>query len=311
MKVGLIADIHINTKDDQLWESDRLSQLAIIINNIDIKELWIIGDLIDLSKPTVTDIVTCHKFLSSIKVPIKYIDGNHERANKQHYILEPLMTMWGYEKLPLEFTIEGNKIVAVGHSDLDYLHTGVVGDLLLSHFRWSHTLYGDGEVKKIESSLISRFTSIILGDIHYKYTPYKNVKYISSPYSIKFSTTQDNAMMVLDITKKGINSEYVDLDLPNKVKLTTSFGKLHKLLDTLSDTNKYSIDVKIVDKKELNKFKMVHLPNNVVSLRPILAKTTKVEEPTKLKDTVIDTLLNVLPKSVSNDHEYIRRTLED
>jgi len=313
-RISLVTDIHVrivNTSPYQEdWNYKRLMQLGYMLNKEDTSEVWILGDLFDRAMPSVFDVATVNTFLSIIGKPIKFIEGNHERINKLQYTMQLLSTTLNIERLSESFSIEGVHIVALGHDTLYKVLDVPKADILLSHFRWSHPIFGKGELsRKDESKISENFKLTILGDIHSRYIPKDNVKYIGSPYSISFSPSSEFGVgeLILDNGKFIFN--YVDTDLPNKIKLSTPLTLLSGVLSGLLPEHKYRITVTLIE-KELDKFKKLKTESNVEIIGKVVERGTKeVQEGLTVRGDVKDILIDslTLPKK---SIQYIKDVLK-
>jgi len=311
--VSLVADIHINTSEDKVFETNRLIELGSILDRDESDEVYLLGDIFDKSKPDMFDIIAFKELIDCISKPIYYIEGNHERVNAQYYCLDDIMGMFNIQKIETSF-IGTTKIYPIGHQDIEsiqYLDLSYkVNNVLLSHFRWSHPLFGKGELYKYESDIKNKFDIVFLGDIHESYEPEDNVIYIGSPYSNKYKIQGEHSYLLVNF--EDLTYERVLLDLPNKLSITLPLSKLVSFLENIDIKHKYIIKVDIRNTDELKKLKKLVIPSCVTRLIPKIEKeeATKKEVVTK-KDTIIDTLISILPKTIKKDEDYIRSILEN
>jgi DNA repair exonuclease SbcCD nuclease subunit len=287
-------------------------KLADILHDAPTTEVWIIGDLFDRASPSVYDIATAHEFIQKVGKPVKYIEGNHERVSKVQYTLRLLEDTLGITKLPEYTTLEGVSITSIGHDSLDKLSIIQGGDILLSHFRWSHPLFGKGELSKAEETRISQiFSSIILGDIHSRYSPLDNVKYIGSPYSISFSSSEEFGVGELHLDNGKFIFERVDLHLPNKISAVTTLPLLQSVLVGIQDEDsKYRITVMLRNSAEAEEVAVYRTPSNVELIGKFIVQDAKedVEEKIEIRGEVKDILIDSLTLP-SKSIQYIRDVL--
>ncbi len=315
-KVALAADIHIKTDElpvEASWNHNRLMLLAESISNMDVDELWIIGDLFDKARPTIGDIISAKLFVSIVGKPIKFLEGNHERINRDVYTLNMLKGVLGITKLPEKVSIEGVGITAIGHDFIHKIKEMPKDDILLSHFRWSHAIFGKGELlKRDEKYIKNNFTSTILGDIHYPYQPEANVKYISSPYSINFGTPKEYGLMVLELNKGKHTETRVALDLPCKITYKTKLSLVNGLIESTDLKHQYNIIVSIRF-NELEKFKKLKSPSNIELIPKYEEIKNENNEVTKIKigNNIKDVLLDSLELPQKEDKEYIKNILKE
>jgi len=310
--VALVADIHINTSENEIFETNRLIELGDILNEDGSTEVYLLGDIFDKSKPDMFDIVAFKKFIDCINKPIYYIEGNHERVNAQYYCLDDIMGMFNIQKL--ETTFKGTtKVYPIGHQELSsiqYIDTSHKGkSVLLSHFRWTHPLFGKGELYKYENDIKTKFNMVFLGDIHESYEPKDNVIYTGSPYSNKYKIQGEHSYLLVDF--EDLTYGRVLLDLPNKISITLPLSKLVSFLENIDTRHKYVIKVDIRNTDELKKLKKLVIPSCVTRLIPKVEKEEdSKKEVIEKKNTILDTLISVLPKTIKDDEEYIRSILE-
>ena len=275
-------------------------------------EVWIIGDLFDRAKPSLGDIIAAKHFVTELGIPIKYLEGNHERINKDLYTLRLLEDVLGIQELPQGFEIEDVGVTAISHRDIHKIKDLPSDDLLLSHFRWSHPVFGEGELNKTTEKFISEnYQLALLGDIHYPYEPEDTVNYISSPYSINYGNQKDYGMVVIEFSNGMFDPQRVILDLPSKISLSTNLGVINGVLEGLDPRHLYKIKVNI-RLEQFEKFKKIKYPNNVIlipSIEEEIRKETgreKIEISGEIKEVLMDTLS--LPKA---DKDYIREIIKE
>ena len=315
VNVLLLADIHIRLDElpiDPSWEYQRLILLAEAINKQNVDELWVLGDLFDKSHPTMADIIAAKRFITELDAPIKYLEGNHERISRDIYTLKQLEQVLGIEKLPEHFEVEGIGITAIGHDNIHKICELPEDDLLLSHFRWSHSIFGRGELsKKVENDISTTFRFTILGDIHYPYEPLKNVMYISSPYSINFGKQKAFGMMQLFFDKGAYTYERIPLDLPCKISTKLNLSLVNGYVDSTDPKHRYRVIVNIRH-NELEKFKKLKVPKNIELIPQFIENdfekvVKKIEVGSNIKDVLLDSL--VLP--TRKDRDYISGILKE
>jgi hypothetical protein len=303
-----LGDLHINTSESYDFEVDRLMKLSDVINSREPAKLFLLGDILDKSNPTHKDIIALHLFITNIECDISYISGNHERVSENNYILDDIMYMFNIPKILRNFKLGKYNVLAIGHDEIHSLSVDdlVNVDLFLSHFRWSHKLYGKGELQKLERAIASEVGLTILGDIHSFYEPKKNVIYTSAPYTSKYQLEQQNSFIELDYSDKGIVANRYECNLPSKVRLhIDKFSKLHRILDTLDSQHRYIVSVDVTS-DELAKVNKLKLPDCVIRLLPKVHKeSTKDKNKVTVKSSkssILDTLISILPKDINKEY---------
>jgi len=270
MEIDIVADIHIKMSALDVFEYDRLMALADILKNNKSQAVWILGDLFDKHSPNLFEIKAANDFIQAIGKPIYFLEGNHERISHETYTLHLLKDTLGMQPLPDYQEIEGVSIVAVGHNKLCDIATRTEADILLSHFRWTHPLYGVGEIgKESEWIIVDKYKNIILGDIHDNtFKPAENVVYTGSPYSISYSSHTNYGYITLTLDG-NYNIEQRQLALPNKVKLMATLNTLQGLVVGLDSASKYRIVVNLMD-NEVDAFKNIKVPDNIELIGKIM-----------------------------------------
>ena len=316
IRVVTVADIHVRVDNPVIgisWNHQRLSLLVDSINELDVDEVWIIGDLFDRSLPNMSDIMSAHHFISKIEKPIKFLEGNHERISRDIYTLNALKAVLDITKLPESFDMEGVSVTAIGHDVIHKIKDLPKSDLLLSHFRWSHDVFGVGELNsKTEKLITKNFGLTILGDIHYPYEPVDNVKYISSPYAINYGTPKDYGLGIITFDKGSYKFERVKLDLPCKISAKLNLSLVNGYIASTKPKHLYRIVV-MLRYNQLEDFKKLKTPANV-DLMPKFEETkTSYKEPEKIEvgANIKDVLLSSLKLPEQSDIEYIKETLKE
>lgn len=215
-KVGLFADVHYHLRKYREFEDNRFGLLCDWIQKQNYDVVFFVGDLLDKARPTLDEQGRLGNHLSKITARKIVIDGNHEAKDKN-------TSTYDYITIPdLEYMskgiidIFGVSVTVMGWTKLKHSNSIPRGDLLLSHFR-SDLGFIKEEVDV--KSIAAKFNNVVVGDIHSRHQPFDNVKYISSPYAVKFhkNDSADYGCMDMLIEEGSYTLEYVDLDLPTKI----------------------------------------------------------------------------------------------
>ena len=315
LKVALIADIHIRVDSlpvEVSWNYTRLKELAEELNTLIIDEVWIIGDLFDRSLASMSDIISAKHFIDTIEVPVKYLNGNHERADKDNYTLDLLKSVLNIEALPEFMETNGVSINCIGYDSIHKIKTLPPTDLLLTHLRWSHDLFGKGELGKADENFISKnFKQSILGDIHYPYEPEDNVTYISSPYSINYGTPKDYGLIILELDKGDFKFERKTLDLPCKISTTLPLAIVNGFIKSTDAKHLYRIIVKLRH-NQMEDFKKIKFPKNIESIPQFIEGKLDVIDvkPIEISGNIKEVLIDSL-KLEEEGNQYIREILKE
>lgn len=312
--VALVTDIHVNIKTvpyQASWEYFRLIELAKVLMDTDASEVWVLGDLFDKHHPSILDIAAVKDFFTTIGKPIKFIEGNHERMNKDIYTMHVLKDVLNIEPLPELQEIDGVSITAIGHDRLPIICDVPNSDILVGHFRWSHSMFGRGELStKEEKKLVTKFKQVILGDIHDGYEPTTNVAYIGSPYSVSFSTSSTFGIAILSLDKGNFTFTKVPTTLPNKIVIRTTLNLVHGVLEGCDTINKYRVIVKLAP-TDMPKFKQITVNDNIELLGEFKEGTnTTLTTTIEVGNNVKDILINILPFN-TDEKTYINNLLKE
>lgn len=203
-KVVVLADIHINSSLSESFERARLKSLSISVLRQSLhSSIVLAGDTFDRNTPSLIDIKIFYDFIKDLKASfygkeILVINGNHDNQTFE-YLPE---TSFKYIKIS---TVVNNNYMLVPWTQLkplaNLLESKQFPNLtLISHARCTIAPYITEEVSI--KLLSESFRQVILGDIHTQPTlPYENVKYVTSPSSIHFSTPIKDAHGCLYIHK--------------------------------------------------------------------------------------------------------------
>ncbi len=309
----VVSDIHIKADGLDIlksWEHNRLMLLADSINNIQADTIWILGDLFDKHYPSMLDIICAKDFINALNKPVQYLEGNHERINNEVYTISLLADTLGIAPLLQSFSIGKHSVFAISHKDLELIPKLPSANLLLSHFRWTHSVFGNGELSKTTENFIPKnFDLTILGDIHYPYEPVENVKYISSPYSISFSSMQEYNIGIIDFADE-LKFTRIPLDLPCKIKFKLPLSLVYSYIESANPMHKYRL---IVDLRfnEYDKFKQLKRYDNIEYIPKLESTEGEVKEieEIKISANVEKAFMDTL--SISNeDKEYIKNIIK-
>lgn len=294
MRIILLADIH--ARSDNLTVT-RLSEIGQQLGHYD--QLWVLGDFFDKS-PSSDELLVVNTFLNT-QHDVYYINGNHERNREDVYKVDDYIkhNLLNLKQLPPTFKIHNTTFNAVPHKDI---HKNIwdSSDILLSHFRWTHSLYGDGELAKADEAYIcSMYKDVLLGDIHYRYNPVANVKYVGSPYNIHYGLAQNNGYIQLDVTEDGYTYQYVDLDCTEKLKISVA------TLSTTPTKHLYKCIVHTTLEESTNsRLLLPKLPNVIYEY--VVSTVSEVTPP--IQDSVSLTFLSLVKEE---DKEYLLEVIKE
>jgi len=219
--VAIVGDIHLNLRKYPKFELNRFLELARLLASKKYSTVILAGDLFDIARPTLEELQAMQEFITIVSehATIYIIDGNHEAVSHRGNLSTfDFVTFTGATYIKHKHvTVENTDILLTSWSYRGMLKTITKEDIVISHVRSKLPPH-------ITAELPFDFTKycslVILGDIHDKYSPYKNVHYTNSPYATKFtSTTPSGSFIELNPNTKAW--KYVDTNLPQKIKVTT------------------------------------------------------------------------------------------
>lgn len=239
VRIALLGDVHLALSKNTEFERNRFLQL---ITQLSIKKYDIViflGDLFNNPRPTLEEIQLLQFSISKLnQVGIRtiVIDGNHEAVTKSSSTYDYLK-IEGLEYLPYNrLDVEDVSIQTLGYSNLDKYVVTNKSDILLSHFRSNFGIIKE-EISTKDVS--KKANTVILGDIHQKYSPLPNVHYTGSPYSIHFTREpHDYGYIELNIDSGTYKFDHVVLNLPSKriaVASSTSVSDIEKCIQNPED----------------------------------------------------------------------------
>lgn len=296
LNILLVADIHfpnlsldkitptlyLNTFENN-FHVNRLILLSKEINKINPDRVYILGDFLDKSYINLATLTVINNFINNINATVYYLNGNHEKISHQEYLLHYISNFINIHKIPENELIFNTSVNAYGHDNLDKLIYSK-SDILLSHFRWYHELYGRGELSKDHlNMLIDNHSQLYLGDIHYQHEPAPNVHYIGQPYASKYYSHSYYSLTLLSINESGFSHERVPVDLPSKyLHKLSSTDVLQSYLDNLPDRHLHKVELTLNSKSPFVK--------NEFNIKPNVMIVTKELTSDEVESVELDTI---------------------
>lgn len=232
MKVAIVGDVHLTLRKYKEFEENRFKLLIDELIKAKPSVVVFAGDLLDHARPSIEELGVLFTALVKIEsngIKINIIDGNHEALSSNTSVYDHLMIGDSrYIKnmyLPTHPSIKcigWTSVKETNHLDFD--------EILITHLRANHGLIK--EEFNIES-LSKNYKQVFMGDLHFRYSPYNNVHYTSSPYSTKFTdkTLSDYGYIMLQT--EDYTWEYIDLELPCKVKRNCNAKDINQVIKGL------------------------------------------------------------------------------
>lgn len=310
--LAILGDVHIHlpkNKDSIEYREDvkRYEKLkeSLIESNCDY--VIFAGDLFDKARPSLEEIQYVTEFVKDLhkantKLEVIIIDGNHEAVTKgtstYDYIQIPYTKYIPLGKLKINQT----DIQFFGYKHLkDYLYTPKA-DILISHFRCNVGVIKE-EVPL--NKIAPRYKDVILGDIHMMYNPLPNVWYTSSPYGLHYTASpQKHGYIKLTVKPQGYSIDRIELNLPQKLKLSLTPSEYTELLSTELE-HRYVIEVTgtLQELKDLPKHELVRLIPKLKSITVQLENinTSSTTPGTVGSRDVVSQLKDVLAEALPRD----------
>ena len=219
LKIVVTGDIHINTNRFPDFEHKRLKYLQDNINKLKPDLVVLNGDILDKAKPTLLDLRLFYKFTSGIKSNVILISGNHEELSIRETCYDFIPEI-NYTYVPIgTFKFNDYKLLFVSHRLIKDIQK-LKGDILFTHYRSAINLHTTDEYN---NTLVSKkFKYTFLSDIHQKIEPYYNVRYTSSPNSLKFHQEVDQYGFYVITLDDNIGIKYHKLNEYGKQRLIVS-----------------------------------------------------------------------------------------
>lgn len=325
MLVSFVSDIHLNLRGDSSWASSRFLSLFKLLAENKSETIILGGDIFDLSKVSLDELKVFYdgiKLLTDVNKEVIVISGNHENLsdNKTVFDFIPHVGFTYYEDELVK--LDGYDLYFVSHLKCKEIinkkkDISKRKSILFSHFRANFGTFIKGEIDVAEVSKM--FDHCFVGDIHHTHTPYPNVTYPSSPYSIHFDIPRDFGYFVIDLGST-FSYHWERLDLPCKILQKVSSSDVLQGLQ-LEDSNRYKVVIEDFPNTEVSAKLMKNKLVDNFEFKPKEIKNTDEFEElvTDLSshkgEEVIDMLLlllktNEYPLELS-DENYLKELLKD
>ena len=242
----ITADQHINLRDNTNFEKARHIQFFELLAKENAKNYVLSGDIFERAKPTLEELELFYKCVSILPNKVWVTDGNHEGIDRILSTFSFLPEVgYSYVADGVIYSDKFHDIYLVGHRNIKYIVEKVhtlknKNNILLTHIRCTTGLFKE-EIKL--RPIADIFDHIIMGDIHYKHSPFPNMHYTTQPFNDKYTPEVDNGYYKITLEGKLYKEEYIRVSLPNKIKLSVKSINYKALLATLDKGNIYKIFV--------------------------------------------------------------------
>ena len=223
MKVAIIGDVHLTLRKHKEFEEKRFKLLIDELIAAKPQIIIFAGDLLDVARPSIEELGLFYSALAKLEgngIKVRIIDGNHEALTESTSLYDYIMpddkryVKDGYiyhirnvAQPNLGIRLSGwTSVKTAKHED---------GHVLITHLRANHGLLKEEyDIKHLSET----YGTVFMGDLHFRYSPYDNVHYTSSPYSTKFTDKSLSDYGYIMLETQDYSWEYINLNLPCKVK---------------------------------------------------------------------------------------------
>ena len=288
-KVIIVSDIHLKLRKYKAFERGRFRQLIKLLADSDANIIIFNGDLLDYAIPTLEEIKELHDAFESLRDKTVYLlAGNHEAVNKDSSTYDYL-SFNNIEHLDVIVkTIDGVNLHLVAWKyihDIHKIQTEGNNNILISHYRSAIEGLFHEEVNT--SAFINNYDLILLGDIHFRYSPLPHAFYTGTPYSVQATRNVKESFgyIELELDDGSYTWKYKDILLPQKVRIDLDFERLKDFKPSKEHLYTLHITGTLQELKTLENY------DNII-FKKIVKPTALVVEPTvKVDKTFIDALI--------------------
>ena len=231
-RIAIISDIHLKLRKYKEFELNRFELLISHLEESNAEIIVFNGDLLDYAHPTLEEIQVLQRAFNTLHSAGKklyLLDGNHEAVSLVSTTYD-YITFHGIEnpndKYP-KLLIDGVTMQLCSWSKINHLKFMDEADVLITHYRSKIDGLFDEELQTAD--FIDNFKLILLGDIHFRYSPAKHVFYTGCPYSTAATKPKKNnefGYIELTLNNSEYRWSYVDLDLPQKYRIEVAYNEL-------------------------------------------------------------------------------------
>lgn len=314
MNIAIVGDVHLSLRKHKEFEENRFKLLIDELINKKPNIVVFAGDLLDKPNPTLEEqqllLYAIHR-LRARNITVKIISGNHEAVtgttSTYDFIFPYDNTYVNKCRLyNLKSTTPDLGIVLNGWTTVKVSNHEKTDDILITHLRANHGLIKEEfNIKELSE----KYSQVFMGDLHFRYSPYDNVHYTSSPYSTKFTDKplSDYGYIMLDTVTK--NWMYIDLQLPCKVKIASKAKDVEKVIKGL-DKHLIKVEVSgtLEELKTLKEYTNVIYVKEVLDISTISVKSVKSNTLDSLEDYIEESGFS---KKYPNSEEKVKDILNN
>lgn len=233
MKVAIVGDVHLTLRKYKEFEEKRFKLLIDELIKSKPSKIIFAGDLLDNARPSLEELQLVYYALSKIEaegIKVVIISGNHEALSIDTCTYDLIMNN-GKNYINDKY-LSGTNIRCVGWTSVKTTKHKNTQDILVTHLRANHGLLKEEFNIKL---LSDNYKLVFMGDLHFRYSPYNNVHYTSSPYSTKFTNSNLEDYGYIMLEDDTCEWEYISLNLPCKVKVKCNFSDVTGLIKSFKN----------------------------------------------------------------------------
>lgn len=305
-KVAIVSDIHLKLRKHKDFERSRFRQLIQILANSDADIIIINGDLLDYAIPTLEEIKELHDAFDVLSDKTIYLlAGNHEAVNRESSTYDYL-SFAGVLKPEDGSQIIYVEDIGIKLCDWNQIHNlkfGGPSEILITHYRSAlEGLYGE-EVQTAD--FINKHELILLGDIHFRYSPLPHVFYTGSPYSIAATrkVSEEFGYIELTLDAGDYSWKYINLGLPQKVRIDLTFSHINDFKPNPKHLYNLHVTGTIQELKTLENYGNVFFTKVVELKEPIAVQNIAPEK------TFIDNLSEKVETQIDGNHKHKTKSI--
>jgi len=302
-KIAIVSDVHLKLRKHKDFERKRFRQLISKLAESDANIVIFNGDLLDYSIPTLEEIKEVNDafFVLTQDKEVWLLDGNHEAVDKVHSTYDYLSfaNVLRPKEGSQEITVENTSIRLCGWSKIGELKDTIGSDILISHYR--SAMEGLYQEEVPTANFVNKYKLILLGDIHSRYSPLPHIFYTGSPYSISSTRDTRNKYGYIELQVEGhaYSWKYIDLNLPQKIKVSLDFSKLQDFKPLTEHLYTVEVTGTMQELKTLSNY------DNVTFIKKAeLSKPPTVVTKTKNDKSFIDNLSEKVEMDVSSKSRH-------
>jgi DNA repair exonuclease SbcCD nuclease subunit len=270
------------------WQKNRYEMLFDKLHEIQADIHILGGDIFD-KVPNPEEISLFFDFVRGVKIPTYIYDGNHEATRKGKTFLVFLSA--ACKSINDKVIILDGINTLLGIDWIPYTHlkkfnpNDFTNDILCTHVRGSIPPH---VIPEIDLDKLSRWKTVLAGDLHAYENSQKNILYPGSPLAITFHRNPvHNGVIIFDTETH--KHEWIDLKLPQLIRKTVDSEE--EIIKTEYDHTIYEIT------------------GNLLELSNIDTSSTLIDKKIISKKT--DTTLDLKNKTISEELElYFRDVIK-